>query len=322
MVLEARLAHGPGPVDLSVRVRESDHARRLAERLPSAHLAAFLRTWSEPGGPFARVPAVWLEYDLDREPTGALAPVACARLPRHVEPDWLLDSVLPALHGKPLTPAQRRLLRRCREAIPGPASLLYLFSLRSRGSDAVRMEIFGLEPAAIVDYLRTVAPAGDPRVAEVAPLFAGVKRTHLSFDLGPDAVLPRIGIEGSFPGLPRREPRWRELFERLVDRGLCSPAKRTAALGWPGYDTFWTAPESWPVETHAPVEGFCVRALSHVKVVCDPRRDLEAKVYLMCGPRQLGERRNEWQRQLPGELLAARDVAGDPQLPEPAVGLP
>ena len=320
MVLETRLAHRPGTIDLSVRVREPDHARRLAERLPWAHLAAFLRMWSEPGSPFARVPAVWLEYDLDRELPGVPAPVACARLRRDVEPGWLVDSLLPALHGKPLTGFQRRLVRLCHGALPPPASLLYAFSLRSRGKEAVRLEIFGLEPPAILDYLRQVAPHADPRIADVAPLFAGVERIHLSFDIGPAAILPRVGIEGSFSRFPWREPRWKELFDRLVDRGLCTPAKRAAALGWTGFDTFWTAPEAWPVDA-AGLAMSCVRSLSHLKVVCDPDRDLEAKGYLMFGPWRSGERRLERQGQLGGEPLAAGHVAGNPQLPEPAAGL-
>lgn len=319
-VLEARLGPGPGAVDLSLQILEPDLARLLAERLPEPYLASFLRRWSEPGGPFSRVPAVWLEYDMDREPEEIPPAVACAKLPPDAEPGWLVDSLLPALHGKPLTGIQRRLVSLCREAIPPPARLLYAFSLRSRGRDAVRLEIFGLEPHAILDYLRAVAPHADPRVEDVAPLFAGVERIHLSFDLAPSGILPRIGIEGSFSRLPWREPRWKELLDGVVDKGLCTPGKRTAALSWTGFDTFWTAPEAWPVDT-AGLAVSCVRSLSHLKVVCDPGRDLEAKVYLMFGPWRSGERRLERQRQLGGEPLATGHIMGNPQLPEPAVGL-
>jgi hypothetical protein len=251
--LEVRLARGQGPIDLSLRVLK-------------------------PGGHFAGVPSIWLEYDLDREPR----PVVCAKLPPEAELSWILDSLLPALHGKPLSETQRRLVRLCHEAIPAPGSLLYVFSLLPRGTDTVRMELFGLSPAGILDYLGAVAPDADPRVAEVASLFDGVERIHLSFDIG-STVLPRIGIEGSFSKLPHREPRWAELLDRLVAHNLCPPEKRDALLSWSGSDTFWTAPKTWPVET-AGVRGFCVRSLSHVKVVCDPGRDLEAKAYLMFGP--------------------------------------
>ena len=82
--------------------------------------------------------------------------------------------------------------------------------------------------------------------------------------------------------MPEREPRWLEIFERLVKAGLCAPEKRDAALAWSGYDTFRTAPETWPVAA-AGRRGFCVRSLSHIKVVCQPDRQPEAKVYLAFG---------------------------------------
>ena len=116
---------------------------------------------------------------------------------------------------------------------------------------------------------------------DTIPLFAGVERIHLSFDIGSE-ILPRTGLEGSFSRLPRREPRWKDLFDRLVDRGLCAPEKRDAALAWPGYDSFWTAPEGWPVSPRL-AAGFFVRNLSHVKGRLPSRSEPEAKVYLMFG---------------------------------------
>jgi hypothetical protein len=272
--LEARLAPEAASVDLSLRLRTAAEARELAARFPSAR--EFLSGWAE--GELAPVRAVWLELDLDREPA---APVVCAKLPGGTDPGWLADTLLPALQGRPLPAGQRALVLACLGALPSPATLLYVFSLRARGSDAIRLELFGLEPAGMLGYLRSLAPETVPAVREVSSLFAGVERLHLSFDVT-DAILPRIGIEGSFPRQPSREPRWEAFFERLVRRGLCSPAKRDAALAWPGYDTFWTAPERWPIHELGP-RGFCVRALSHLKAVCRPDREPEAKAYLIFG---------------------------------------
>jgi len=248
----------------------------MAERLPPSHIQSFLSRWPP------LVSAVWLEFDLDREPQGVPAPVICAKLPRPVDPPWLTDTLLPALHGQPLSPEQRKLVHQALEEIPAPARLLYAFSLRSRGHDAVRLEIFGMEPARILDYLGRVAPARVPDAAEIAPLFEGVERIHLSFDVASE-ILPRIGIEGSFSRLPPREPRWPDLFERLVERGLCSPEKQDAALAWSGYDSFWTAPAAWPLDKTG-IGTVCARSLSHVKAVCRPGREPEAKVYLAFGP--------------------------------------
>jgi hypothetical protein len=280
-ILETRLGPGRAGVDLAQRLETPSQARRLMAAPLPAHLRAFLARWSEPAGGFAAIPCVWIELDLDRDRSGLPTPVVCARLPLAVEIGWLLESLWPAIHGQPLTAAQRHLVRKCWEQIPTSASLLYAFSLLSRGGGAVRMEICGLEADQIRGYLRRIGLAEIAEVEAAVPLFSHVERLHLSFDIGSE-ILSRIGIEGSFAGRPEREPRWRDLFTLLVDRGLCTPEKRAAVFAWPGYDSFWTAPESWPEA--ADLRTVCVRGLSHVKVVCRPGRELEAKAYLTLGP--------------------------------------
>lgn len=277
--LEIRLASEAGPIDLSVRIEKPDQALRLAGSLSSPHLRRFLSLWARREGPLSPVHSVWLEFDLDREPQAALQPVVCAKLLPDVDSGWLAGSLFPALHGRPLSTDQCRLVELCHESIPAPAYLLYAFSLLPRGDDTLRMEIFGLDPAGIAAYLGRVSPQAVPWVESAAGLFEGVERIHLSLDLGTE-ILPRIGIEGSFARMPGREPRWRELFDRLVERGLCRPAERDAALAWPGSESFWTTPAAWPPATAG---GFCFRKLSHVKVICRPDREPEAKLYLLFG---------------------------------------
>src|SRR5262249_40431323 len=155
----------------------------------------FLLRWA--GGALAPARSIWLEFDLDREPDGSPAPVVCAKLPRETDPGWLAGTLLPAFQGGPLPAGQRARILACLAGLPAQASLLYVFSLRARGSDAIRLEIFGLEPAAMLGYLQSLAPETVPAVEEVSTIFEGVERLHLSFDVM-DAILPRIGIEGSF----------------------------------------------------------------------------------------------------------------------------
>jgi hypothetical protein len=271
------LGEGGGTVDLSVRIEEPGQARRMAEQPLPGHLRDFLFRWSETEGPFSAIPCVWLEFDLDRPAAGFPIPSVCTRLPRNTDLEWVIASLLPALHGRRLSEAQRRLLRRCHAEIPAEGGLLYVFSLLSRPGNPLRMELFGLDPAGALAYLRRVAPNIAPPLAEIAPLFEGIERPHLSFDLGSE-ILPRVGFEGSFAR--QREPRWAELFGRLEAGGLCTRTQRNAILAWPGYDTFWTAAADWPLE-QAGMRGFCVRSLSHVKVVAQPSRAPEAKAYLL-----------------------------------------
>jgi hypothetical protein len=277
--LEVRLASGAAQVDLSLRVLTESQAAALAARFPASPAGRFLSSWSESEGPLAAVRSVWLEFDLDQEEPPD--PIVCAKLPADIDSGWLLRTLLPALQGGPLSRSQRDLILTCLDTLPGPAQLLYVFSLRARGSDAVRLEVFGMEPSQILAYLRRVAPRTVPAAQEITPCFEGVERLHLSLDIDAE-IQPRIGIEGSFPRQPRRESRWKELFDRLESRGLCAAGKRDAALAWPGYDSFWTAPEPWPIGEMGS-RGFCVRGLSHLKIVCRPDREPEAKAYLVFG---------------------------------------
>jgi hypothetical protein len=269
-------------VDLSLRLLTAFHARDMAERLPPSPEKDFLLLWSEPEGTLAPMRSVWLEFDLDQEPPDDPVPIICAKLPGDADPNWLLGTLLPALLGSSLPTRRRNRIRSCLDALPSSARLLYVFSLRARGSDAVRLEISGMEMPQMLDYLREVAPERSPETTRGTSLLEGAERLHLSFDVA-EEVLPRIGLAGSFSRQPSREPLWKELFTRWVEEGLCSPEKRDATLAWPGYDSFWTAPERWPVAEIGP-RGVCVRALSHLKIVCCPDRGPEAKAYLVFGP--------------------------------------
>jgi len=279
-VLEVRLAAGEPEVDLSVRLTQPDQARQLAKQLSPSHLRDLLSRWAEREWEWEEVPTLWLEFDLIQEATDLPLPVLCGQLPPEADPLRLADSLLPALHGRALGAAQRETVLLCAREVPRPARLLYAFSLLSRGEESVRLEILGLDAVGMEEYLKCVAPPARTTATALALLLAGTENPHLSFDIGPTGeVLPRIGLEGAFPRQPSREPRWAEVLDRLVDLGLCSPDKRDALLAWPGHDTFWTTPTLWPVEA-AGIGGFCVRFLSHLKVVGRPDRPPEAKAYL------------------------------------------
>jgi hypothetical protein len=273
-----------------------DTVRSLSARLAPVHLQGILREWIEPDRhPGLRGTSnLWLEFDLPRDglseraiPEMLLRPSVCVQMAhgeedRGGDPCWVLESLLPKIHGGALSPAQRRAGARVLAAVPPEARLLYVFSLLPRGEGAVRLEFFGVPDRKVVEVVEK-AGAGmtAERVAEAAALLGEVERPHLSFDLLPDGISPRVGLEGSFRGLPRREPRWGALFDRLEGAGLCCPAKRQAVFAWPGYSTARTASAVWPSVEGRPVPGFHVRSLSHVKLVCRSDRPLEAKVYLL-----------------------------------------
>jgi hypothetical protein len=279
VALEVRLARGRAAVDLSLRVTRPSQARFLAKLLRSQPLEPLLLRWAEESET-SPVSSLWLEFDLDAGLSAV--PIACAGLRRRVEPGWVASVLLPSLHGRPLTRRQRELVELCCAAIPDDARLLYAFSLLPRGAGEVRLEILGLDPPGVIRYLRRTAPHTVAAVAQALPLLAAAERLHLSLDIG-EQVSPRVGLEGSFRRLPHREPRWSQLFDALIARDLCSPEKRDAVFAWPGSDSFWTAPSAWP-EAAGRSGVFCVRSLSHLKLVCVAGRRPEAKAYLLLTP--------------------------------------
>ena len=292
---------GPAGADLSIRIRCPSEAVALTGKLPPGPARDFLERWSENARLRAKAVEIWFEFDLvgAREPPDDLlpAPVICARLARGVEQGWVVDRLLPGLHGgRSLPGPQRSAALNALTALPSSARPLYAFSLRARSSPRVppekvpiRLEIFGLGPRDLTPYLARLAGSdlAAERTAQVEalmPLVRSVDRDHLSFDLAP-GLQPRIGVELSFCRLPAREPGWSVLFDRVLEVVGAEPAVarkvRRAVWAWPGWSSFLTAPDTWPAAAGA---GYCVRSLSHVKVVTRPARDPQAKVYLLLGP--------------------------------------
>lgn len=283
-ILEVRLASPSRQVDLSLCVRDSADARQVAAAVSSPAARRLLERWA--AGALPPVASLWLEWDLDTPDVDVPTPSVIAKLGGPAEPGWVVGELLPALAGEPLAPRQRELAERCLAAVPPPGRLLYAFGLLARPGRPLRLEICGLEAPALVSYLELFSADHALRLAGLAPLFAEItqpERLHLSFDLlSEGAIGPRFGVEGSLARLPRREPRWATFLERLVTAGLCTPDRRDAVLAWPGWDSFRTAPEVWPVAGLAQggLAGFCARGVSHVKVVSWPDRLPEAKAYL------------------------------------------
>lgn len=256
-------------MDLSLRLLDRHQAGRLASLSPA------LSAWSE--GALPQLRSLWLEFDLDREAEGLPSPVVSARLAGEIDAVQLADAVLPALHGQPLAAAQRELVLSCCARLPPGAHLLYAFSLRARGTDAVRLEI-GCPPDLAAPAIEAFAPDQAARVGRLAKLLHRAERFHLSFDIGA-GISPRFGLEGSFARQPAREPGWRAVFDGLQGAGLSTAQQCAAVFAWPGSDSLWSAPRGWPV-AEVGAAGHCVRSLSHVKLVSQPDREPEAKVYL------------------------------------------
>ena len=296
--IEVRLGAEPAPVDFSVRIGNAKAARSLAPYVHPEHVRDFLRGWAEDPDP--RVPFLWAEFDLDR-PMDELQPIFIVRTDGGDGPtvDWVLQDLLRETLGVEPPEAQKATVRRALETVPKHGTLVYVFDLRCRGSDTLRLDFYGLHPN---DMQTTLRDLGRPDLAaaleKAGELAADATRFHFNFDVDTDGeILPRLGIEASYPVFGRRGSKWEDLLDTLVSAGLCTAEKKEAVLDWPGYTARGAEPELWPLGADGP-EGFLIRSLSHVKLVCRPDHEPEAKIYLLFG-RQV--------RNAEGKLMIATD---------------
>lgn len=277
--IEIRLGPEPSPVDLSLRLASPAHARQIAPMIETDYLRRFLNDWAEDPDP--RIPFLWVEFDLHQPPDADLHPVFIVRL-KNPEPQWVVDDLLPPIFPNSTSPEWDGAVRRCLDNLPEPGNLVYVFNLESRGQKAVRLDFFGLSPSKMQTYFeRLERPDLSAAIAAPLKIVENAERFHLNFDVDGE-IQPRIGIEASYGVFPKRDTAWGDLFDRLVEAKLCTPEKRDAVFSWPGYTSPNRAGDRWPMAPHGP-EGFLVRSISHVKLVCQPGQPPEAKVYLLFG---------------------------------------
>lgn len=298
VLLECGLGEGGVRVDLSLCVRRTDpiEGRRLeawaataAPPAVGAALAGLAAGWRDPSSIAARcVVQAWLELDL---PPGASAPSATAIFLGLAKGSMsrddgaaILARLLPLLPA-PAAPAGA-MIERAFAALPEGARVSFIGAFADRGSPTLRINVARLGAGASAGYLEALGWRDTRGLA--ASLTAEVERCGarpvLCLDLGAGA-LPRLGIECMIDAGMMDSAPWRPLLDALVDRGLCTPARRAAVLGFPGVDE--PTSDAWPVElilaallgepTRAPV---IARHVNHLKIALTPDAVLDAKAYL------------------------------------------
>lgn len=283
--LECRTAADAAAVDYIVRVTASGR-RILAGRNPHIRLSPGLRSapgwiglrrlcslWSDDASLRRHVASLWLEFDLgpgsrggeeiarrpsvffgtNRSEISALAPEDRA--------DLAADLVRALVPGGDRH-AGRSLLTRCVERLSAVASVPYLGVMLGRSDRRLRLYVSGIPARELPSRLRQVGWPGDGVVLAryLDHLGSGdlVSMAHVEISGGMRAD---VGVEYAFRRGPQLRGRVveRGFLDRLVDVGLCSPAKRDALLQWPGHTVENLRHELWPSVLHRRVN--CVKLL-------------------------------------------------------------
>jgi hypothetical protein len=293
---EVRLGASP-EVDFQQNIvhRDSEPGTLLAHVSRSAgnglawgRLEGFLTGWTDASSVLhAGIKDLWLE--LDRRPATSLSVfVGLPRAPTPAADSMILvGEALDRLASPAVWSRWRATLERCLDACRDGTYISHIGLMLGRATPGLRLNVKRLEPDDVGDYLQRVGWPGD--ADEPLELF---RRLHPHVDLvAPcldvaEHVGERIGFECHLERQPPAESRWEALLDELVGSGWCTSEKRDALLAWPGRVVPGHGTPTWPPELvraslRQPADHFTsfVRQLSHVKVVYEPGRAVEAKGY-------------------------------------------
>ena len=252
----------------------------------------FCQEWTEPTSfLYQGVKRIWMEFDLDGEQLQVPLPCIFLQFNRKsvTDAEGLSQMAQRLLHR--VSPLFESNLRRCADSLPAEATISHLGAMLSRGANAIRVNVEGISPLQLSDYLMQIGWSDPTNTFSTltSPLSEYVDSILLSFDVG-DTVLPRIGLECFLNNPPYKEPRWQLFLDYLVEAGLCTPAKKNAFLAWPGFSQKSSVPDLWPSniscgDRFLGSRAFSIfrRIISHIKLVYQPGVPLEAKGYLEFG---------------------------------------
>jgi hypothetical protein len=142
-----------------------------------------------------------------------------------------------------------------------------------RTTRAIRVIIQGVRHDKVAGMLERLQWNGDPSLAvsalsDLAELVT--PQTGLSIDITERGVSPRLGLELFRPIEWYQIDRagWKGLFERLVAKGWCLPAKANGLTEWPGIEMFFGRDGVYKVR----------QSVNHIKLVIE-RSAVHAKGY-------------------------------------------
>ncbi len=277
---------------------------------PWPRIRQFCTLWGESGEPpYSDGTAVWLEFDVSgglreelepslffalRDPQPYIRPVSDQR---NRSLAWICHSLIPTAWGRLVSPSLEQNLSHALELCPEGVDFLQIGLMLSRNIQALRLCLFKIMPQEVVPFLHSVGWRGkESRLAPVLERYSPfVDSFCLHLDIG-ESIFPTLGVETLYDGKkdpwdhqPPRETRWKLLFDRLVDDGLCLPSKRDALLNWPSRTAFKLPliekliaavdNDQTPHETSVLLDGVLVTGLEHIKFSLSPIGETSAKAY-------------------------------------------
>jgi hypothetical protein len=181
-----------------------------------------------------------------------------------------MKEAIAVLRTEAISGAVESLFDRAVLDLPLGSLLLHLGVLLGRRGQGLRASVQILRRDATA-YLRHLGYAATDALEDTLARYGGVAGfdepaadLQLDFDMGPK-IGDRLGLTLS----PAQRGPWSLLLDRLVEDGLCTTAKRTALLQWPGRTAGITAVGPLWIEHY----------LSHLKICIAPNQCGPVKAY-------------------------------------------
>lgn len=262
-------------------------------------IADFAKEWGNQNSIlYDKIQSFWLEFDMPNHLPEILIPSVFFGPEKSSSKDvtnkasrfqWLTNTALPLLKGGPLSKSMERQVLNCIYRLPENASIQFIGVMLSRSSNGIRLYVNRLYPKQIVPYLNSLGwkETNDGLTCLIDELEDKADRFVIGFDIDVNGILPIIGIECSFKSnLFHQETRWNDLLNFLVEKNMCLPEKRDALLRYSGIENIenFSGGVMKPltsVSRHLEelISSLIVRYISHIKIVYQSGRALEAKAY-------------------------------------------
>ena len=307
---ETKLSSDQASTDFAFNLSNDGLAWMSRVDSPWPHIRQFCALWGESGQPpYSDGSAVWLEFDLSdtlremqepslffalRDPQSSIQSV-WGKSSR--SPEWTCQTLIPTTWGYSVSPSLEQNLLHVVEVCPDGVDYLQIGLMLSRNIQALRLCIFGITPQEVFPFLHRAGWQGEvSRLAQVLEHYSSLADTLcLHLDIG-ESIFPTLGVELLYHAeedpwnyQPDSEIRWRLLFDRLVDDGLCRVSKRDALLAWPSRTAFKTpfiekllaaiGNDQTPYTTSVLPDGVLVTGLGHIKLSLSPVGEIHAKAY-------------------------------------------
>lgn len=239
---------------------------------------------------YENVSGVWLEFDYPFSVKNIPVPSVFLSLKKTSSEKVFLKTVagiLALLQKKPVSLELLSSFQHIERACPKGARVGDIGIFLARGTNIIRATVGPLSPDQIRPFLEKIClnRNWESLMGFCQRLAVTADRVAVCLDID-TAIHPRIGLEFYIDVEPEKKTRWVELFDRLMDSGLCHPDKAEGLLRWPGYSCPSLDQPPWPgrlmIESMlGQPDQFLVigRRLSHIKLDFISGQPVTAKAY-------------------------------------------